>query len=45
LLAAEIQEARKLFRERFPDPRIQQGRILEAAFIDLLERRRRELNL
>ena len=45
LLAVEIQEARKLFRERFPDPRIQQARILEAAFIDLLERRRRELNL
>jgi len=45
LLAAEIQEARKLFLERFPDPLIQQARILEAAFIDLLERRRRELNL
>jgi predicted Zn finger-like uncharacterized protein len=45
LLAAEIQEARKLFLERFPDPRIQQARILEAAFIDLLERRRRELKL
>lgn len=45
LLAAEIQEARKLFRERFPDERIQQARILEAAFIDLLERRRGELNL
>lgn len=45
LLAAEIQEARKLFLERFPDPRIQQARILEAAFVDLLERRRRELNL
>lgn len=45
LLATEIQEARKLFGERFPDPRIQQARILEAAFVDLLERRRRELNL
>lgn len=45
LLATEIQEARKLFRERFPDERIQQARILEAAFIDLLERRRGELNL
>lgn len=45
LLAAEIQEARKLFRERFPDERIQQARILEAAFVDLLERRRGELNL
>ena len=45
LRAAEIQEARKLFLKRFPDPRIQQARILEAAFIDLLERRRREMNL
>jgi predicted Zn finger-like uncharacterized protein len=45
LLAGEIQEARKLFRERFPDERIQKARILEAAFIDLLERRRRELSL
>lgn len=45
LLAVEIQEARKLFRERFPDERIQQARILEAAFVDLLERRRNELNL
>ena len=45
LLAVEIQEARKLFRERFPDQRIQQAKILEAAFIDLLERRRTELKL
>lgn len=45
LLAVEIQEARKLFRERFPDERIQQARLLEAAFVDLLERRRGELNL
>lgn len=45
LLATELQEARKLFLERFPDPRIQKARILEAAFIDLLERRRRELSL
>jgi CheY-like chemotaxis protein len=44
LLAAEVQEARKLFRERFPDERVQQAKILEAAFIDLLERRRRELS-
>ncbi len=43
LLAAEIQEGRKLFRERFPDERVQQAKILEAAFVDLLERRRREL--
>ena len=45
LLALEIQEARKLFLTRFPDPRIQRAKILEAAFIDLLERRRRELSL
>jgi predicted Zn finger-like uncharacterized protein len=44
LLAAEIQEARKLFLARFPDERLQRAKILEAAFIDLLERRRRELN-
>ncbi len=44
LLAAEIQEARKLFRERFPEERIQQARILETAFIDLLEKRHRELS-
>jgi CheY-like chemotaxis protein len=43
-LADEIQEARKLFRERFPDERIQKARILEAAFVDLLEKRRRELS-
>ena len=45
LLATEIKEARKLFAERFPDPKIQQSRVLEAAFVDLLERRRRELSL
>lgn len=45
LLAEEIKEARKLFGERFPDQKIQQSRILEAAFVDLLERRRQELNL
>ncbi len=45
LLAEEIQEARKLFVSRFPDPKIQQAKILEAAFVDLLQRRRRELNL
>ena len=33
LLAAEIQEARKLFLSRFPDPHIQQAKILEAAFV------------
>lgn len=45
LLAAEIQEARKLFGERFPDEQIRKAKILEAAFVDLFERRRRELNL
>lgn len=45
LLADEIQEARKLFSSRFPDPKVQQAKILEAAFVDFLQRRRRELNL
>ncbi|MDH3997693.1 MAG: zinc-ribbon domain-containing protein [Desulfuromonadales bacterium] len=44
LLAGEIKEARGLFRERFPSEEIQQGKILEAAFLDLLEKRRKELN-
>jgi DNA-binding response OmpR family regulator len=44
LLAAEIKEARRLFRERFPSPEIQNSKILEAAFLDLLEKRRRELD-
>ena len=43
LLAAEIKEARRLFSERFPSPEIQNSRILEAAFLDLLEKRRKEL--
>lgn len=43
LLATEIREARRLFSERFPSPEIQNSRILEAAFLDLLEKRRREL--
>jgi predicted Zn finger-like uncharacterized protein len=43
LLAAEIKEARELFRDRFPNPEIQKSKILEAAFLDLLEKRRREL--
>ena len=43
LLAAEIKEARRLFSERFPSPEIQNSKILEAAFLDLLEKRRREL--
>jgi DNA-binding response OmpR family regulator len=43
LLAAEIREARRLFRERFPSAEIQNSKILEAAFLDLLEKRRQEL--
>jgi DNA-binding response OmpR family regulator len=43
LLAAEMKEARSLFGERFPSPQIQSRKILEAAFLDLLEKRSREL--
>ena len=43
LLATEIKEARRLFSERFPSPDIQNSKILEAAFLDLLEKRRLEL--
>jgi predicted Zn finger-like uncharacterized protein len=43
LLATEIREARRLFNERFPSFEIQNSKILEAAFLDLLEKRRREL--
>ena len=43
LLATEIKEARRLFSDRFPSPEIQNNKILEAAFLDLLEKRRREL--
>ena len=43
LLAKEISEARHLFRERFPSPAIQNSKILEAAFLDFLEKRRQEL--
>ena len=43
LLAAEIREARRLFSERFPSPEIQNSKILEAAFLDLLEKRSQEL--
>lgn len=45
LLAVEIKEARRLFRERFPSPQIQNSKILEAAFLDLLEKRSRELGV
>ncbi|MDT8441116.1 MAG: zinc-ribbon domain-containing protein [Desulfuromonadales bacterium] len=44
LLASEIREARNLFRERFPSDAIQNMKLLEAAFIDLFEKRRRELS-
>lgn len=43
LLAVEIKEARRLFSERFPSAEIQRSKILEAAFLDLLDKRRREL--
>lgn len=45
LLASEIKEARSLFRDRFPNPEIQNSKILEAAFLDLLEKRSRELGV
>lgn len=44
LLASEIMEARRLFSERFPSQEIQNSKILEAAFLDLLEKRRKELD-
>lgn len=44
LLASEIKEARNLFRERFPAVEIQQSKILESSFMDLFEKRRRELD-
>lgn len=43
LLAVEIREARRLFKERFPSADVQKSKLLEAAFIDLLEKRRLEL--
>ena len=45
LLATEIKEARRLFSERFPSPVIQNSKILEAAFLDLLQKRSRELGV
>jgi predicted Zn finger-like uncharacterized protein len=45
LLAFEIKEARRLFSERFPSPEIQNSKILEAAFLDLLQKRSRELGV
>jgi len=45
LLANEIREARQLFSERFPSPQIQNSKILEAAFLDFLDKRSRELGL
>ena len=45
LLSAEVQEARRLFRERFPSREVQQEKILEKAFLDLLQHRQQELGL
>lgn len=45
LLAVEIKEARRLFADRFPSHGIQNSKILEAAFLDLLEKRSRELGV
>jgi predicted Zn finger-like uncharacterized protein len=45
LLAIEIKEARRLFSDRFQSPEIRNSKILEAAFLDLLERRSRELGV
>ena len=45
LLANEIKEARSLFRDRFPSPQIQESKILEAAFLDFLQKRSRELGV
>lgn len=45
LLADEVREARRLFGERFPAPQIQNAKILEKAFLDLLQRRQQELEI
>lgn len=45
LLATEIKEARRLFSDRFPSPQIQNSKILEAAFLDLLQKRSQELGV
>jgi len=45
LLANEIREARQLFTQRFPSPQIQNSKILEATFLDFLNKRSRELGL
>jgi len=45
LLAIEIKEARRLFSERFPAPEIRKDKILEAAFLDLLQKRSQELGV
>ncbi len=45
LLADEVREARRLFGERFPQQKIQNAKILEKAFLDLLQRRQQELGL
>ena len=43
LLDAEVREARRLFRERFPSESVQKAKILEKAFLDLLQHRQQEL--
>lgn len=45
LLANEIKEAKSLFRDRFPSSQIQDSKILEAAFLDFLHKRSRELGV
>lgn len=45
LLSAEVQEARRLFRERFPAREVQNEKVLEKAFLDLLQHRQQELGL
>lgn len=45
LLALEVKEAKRLFNQRFPDLEIQKSKILERAFLDLLDKRQRELNV
>jgi len=45
LLAIEIKEARRLFSDRFPSPEIQNSKILEASFLDLLQKRSQELGV
>ncbi len=45
LLASEVREARRIFREKFPGEEIQKAKILEKAFLDLLQHRQQELGI